>query len=179
MCIYIIYTETTGPVAPPCFCLNGGFCQDRTCVCPSEWAGPFCDIGQYKQGSTCNWCYVCGSLCFGKLLTPLLSPQPCSARSGMQAVTRFVLLGEAVFFTHFCHSFEWVIYLGKILGVSAACGLFLANLAFVWIPLFEHHSDLKIWVRSQGSVLLSLDLPVPRGHYSAQYSALPMGTQYP
>lgn len=154
-------------MVPPCFCLNGGFCQDRACVCPNEWVGQFCDIGQYKQGSTSKWCYVCSSLCFGRLMTPLLSPHHCSAGSGVQAVMWFVLLGEAVYFTHFCHSFEWVIYLGKILRVSAVCGLFLANLAFVWIPLFQHHSDLKIWVRSQGPVFLSLDLLVPRGRYSA------------
>ncbi|XP_040516201.1 adhesion G-protein coupled receptor G7 isoform X1 [Gallus gallus] len=45
------HKETTGPVAPPCFCLNGGFCQDRTCVCPSEWAGPFCDIVNFCEDS--------------------------------------------------------------------------------------------------------------------------------
>ncbi|XP_031410958.1 adhesion G-protein coupled receptor G7 [Meleagris gallopavo] len=38
------HKETTGPVVPPCFCLNGGFCQDEACVCPNEWAGQFCDI---------------------------------------------------------------------------------------------------------------------------------------
>ncbi|OXB61566.1 hypothetical protein ASZ78_010423, partial [Callipepla squamata] len=46
---------TTGP---PCSCLNGGFCQDSACVCPSEWAGPFCDIECVFLYSFCtvNFC---------------------------------------------------------------------------------------------------------------------------
>ncbi|XP_031468934.1 adhesion G-protein coupled receptor G7 [Phasianus colchicus] len=45
------HKETTGPVVPPCFCLNGGFCQDRACVCPNEWTGQFCDIVNFCEDS--------------------------------------------------------------------------------------------------------------------------------
>ncbi|NXL84735.1 AGRG7 protein, partial [Alectura lathami] len=43
------HTETPGP---PCFCLNGGVCQDGTCVCPSEWVGSFCEIVNFCEDST-------------------------------------------------------------------------------------------------------------------------------
>lgn len=55
------------------------------------------------------------------------------------------LLGEPV-------SCKWGIYLGKTLLVSTVCGLFLANWAFVWIPVFTDHTDLKIWLRPQWPV---------------------------
>lgn len=89
--------------------------------------------------------------------TPLLwetpdlpsSPENCSAGLELQAETWLFFLGEPVSFTHFCCSFKWVLHLGKTLEVSTICGMFLANLAFVWILLFEDHSDLNIWFRPQ------------------------------
>ncbi|NXK49822.1 AGRG7 protein, partial [Chauna torquata] len=46
------HKETTGPVEPTCFCLNGGVCQDGACVCPSEWVGSFCEIVNFCEAST-------------------------------------------------------------------------------------------------------------------------------
>ncbi|KGL98573.1 putative G-protein coupled receptor 128, partial [Charadrius vociferus] len=45
-------TDTTGPVVPPCFCLNGGVCQDGACVCPEEWVGSVCEIVNFCEAST-------------------------------------------------------------------------------------------------------------------------------
>lgn len=98
---------------------------------------------------------------------PFLLLTPCSAGSDLQAVPCLFLLGEPVFFTQF----KGVIYLGKTLQVSTICSLFLANLAVVWIPLFEDHSDLKIWFRPQWPLLPCLDLPCVWGHHPPQHPA--------
>ncbi|NXS97244.1 AGRG7 protein, partial [Jacana jacana] len=45
-------TEPTEPGAPPCFCLNGGDCQDGDCVCPEEWVGSLCEIVNFCEAST-------------------------------------------------------------------------------------------------------------------------------
>ncbi|KFQ31395.1 putative G-protein coupled receptor 128, partial [Merops nubicus] len=47
-------TEPTGPVVPPCFCLNGGVCQEAACMCPAEWVGPLCEIVNFCEASTCT-----------------------------------------------------------------------------------------------------------------------------
>uniref|UniRef100_A0A8B9DQS7 Adhesion G protein-coupled receptor G7 n=1 Tax=Anser cygnoides TaxID=8845 RepID=A0A8B9DQS7_ANSCY len=44
-CQETIKIEITETVVPPCFCHNGGICQDGACVCPDEWIGLLCDIG--------------------------------------------------------------------------------------------------------------------------------------
>ncbi|NXN20770.1 AGRG7 protein, partial [Nycticryphes semicollaris] len=45
-------TDTTKPGTPPCFCLNGGVCQDGACVCPEEWVGSLCEIVNFCEVST-------------------------------------------------------------------------------------------------------------------------------
>ncbi|NXN66362.1 AGRG7 protein, partial [Himantopus himantopus] len=45
---------TAEPVAPPCYCLNGGVCQDGACVCPEEWVGSLCEIVNFCEASTCT-----------------------------------------------------------------------------------------------------------------------------
>ncbi|NXJ61483.1 AGRG7 protein, partial [Rostratula benghalensis] len=45
-------TDTTEPETPPCFCLNGGVCQDEDCVCPEEWVGSLCEIVNFCEVST-------------------------------------------------------------------------------------------------------------------------------
>ncbi|KAM6381909.1 adhesion G-protein coupled receptor G7 [Alca torda] len=45
-------TDTTEPVAPPCFCLNGGICRDGACLCPEEWVGSLCEIVNFCEAST-------------------------------------------------------------------------------------------------------------------------------
>ncbi|KAM6420944.1 adhesion G-protein coupled receptor G7 [Pluvialis apricaria] len=47
-------TDTTEPVTPPCFCLNGGICRDGACVCPEEWVGSFCEIVNFCEASNCT-----------------------------------------------------------------------------------------------------------------------------
>ncbi|XP_012961551.2 adhesion G-protein coupled receptor G7 [Anas platyrhynchos] len=46
------HTEITETVVPPCFCHNGGICQDGACVCPDEWIGLLCDIVNFCEAST-------------------------------------------------------------------------------------------------------------------------------
>uniref|UniRef100_A0A8C3B2J3 Adhesion G protein-coupled receptor G7 n=1 Tax=Cairina moschata TaxID=8855 RepID=A0A8C3B2J3_CAIMO len=46
------HTEITENVVPPCFCRNGGICQDGACVCPDEWIGLLCDIANFCEAST-------------------------------------------------------------------------------------------------------------------------------
>ncbi|KAM6097721.1 adhesion G-protein coupled receptor G7 [Theristicus caerulescens] len=45
-------TDTTELVVRPCFCLNGGICQDGACVCPEEWVGYLCEIVNFCEAST-------------------------------------------------------------------------------------------------------------------------------
>ncbi|NXH19622.1 AGRG7 protein, partial [Bucco capensis] len=45
-------TDTTEPVVPPCFCLNGGICRDGACMCPEEWVGSLCEIVNFCEAST-------------------------------------------------------------------------------------------------------------------------------
>ncbi|NXP15475.1 AGRG7 protein, partial [Thinocorus orbignyianus] len=45
-------TDTTGPEAPPCFCLNSGVCLNGACVCPEEWVGSLCEIVNFCKAST-------------------------------------------------------------------------------------------------------------------------------
>ena len=73
---FFIYTDTTQPVVPPCFCFNGGICQDGVCVYPEEWVGSLCEIGQYKPGSMGSWRHFWEPLCFGRplILPPGLDP---------------------------------------------------------------------------------------------------------
>ncbi|XP_068273419.1 adhesion G-protein coupled receptor G7 [Nyctibius grandis] len=47
-------TDTTESVVPPCFCLNGGVCQDGACVCPEEWVGSLCELVNFCEASTCT-----------------------------------------------------------------------------------------------------------------------------
>ncbi|NXA25884.1 AGRG7 protein, partial [Ibidorhyncha struthersii] len=58
LCIWQIIlrfeTDTTEPVAPPCYCLNGGICRDGACVCPEEWVGSLCEIVNFCEASTCT-----------------------------------------------------------------------------------------------------------------------------
>ncbi|KFQ20567.1 putative G-protein coupled receptor 128, partial [Mesitornis unicolor] len=45
-------TDTTDSVVPPCFCLNGGICQNGACMCPEEWVGSLCEIVNFCEAST-------------------------------------------------------------------------------------------------------------------------------
>ncbi|NXY45108.1 AGRG7 protein, partial [Ceuthmochares aereus] len=45
-------TDTTESMVPPCFCLNGGICQDGACVCPEEWVGSLCEIVNFCEASS-------------------------------------------------------------------------------------------------------------------------------
>lgn len=154
------------PWNPPCFYLNSSSSGDGTGVCPEEWAGSPCHMGQYKPGSMGSWNHFWEHLHFGRSLT-FPAAEICSAGSDLQAMLWFFLLGEAMFVTHL----RGIMHLEKTLHISTICILFLANLAIVWIPLFEDHSDLKIWFTSQWPVLLHLDLPRVWGHRPPQHPA--------
>ncbi|NWR73994.1 AGRG7 protein, partial [Centropus unirufus] len=45
-------TDTTESMVPPCFCFNGGVCQDGACLCPEEWVGSLCEIVNFCEAST-------------------------------------------------------------------------------------------------------------------------------
>lgn len=68
---FFIYTDTTQPIVPPCPCLNSDVCQDGACVCPEEWVGALCEIGQYKAGTMGSWRHFWEPFCFRR---PLIFP---------------------------------------------------------------------------------------------------------
>ncbi|NWX14871.1 AGRG7 protein, partial [Aegotheles bennettii] len=47
-------TDTTVSTVPPCYCVNGGICQDGTCMCSEEWVGSLCEIVNFCEASTCT-----------------------------------------------------------------------------------------------------------------------------
>ncbi|NWU89118.1 AGRG7 protein, partial [Upupa epops] len=53
LCIWqLVLRFRTESEVPPCFCLNGGTCQDGACVCPEEWVGPLCETVNFCEAST-------------------------------------------------------------------------------------------------------------------------------
>ncbi|KAM4683521.1 LOW QUALITY PROTEIN: adhesion G-protein coupled receptor G7 [Amazona ochrocephala] len=62
------YTDSTESEVPPCFCLSGGICQDRACVCPEEWVGSLC---QYKPGNNTS---IAIRMCSRQVKIPTLEP---------------------------------------------------------------------------------------------------------
>lgn len=155
---FFICTGSTESTEPLCFSLHSGGSGNGAWVCPEEWVGSLCHTDQHTP-SMGSWHHFWEHPYSGRSLA-FPAAEICSAGSDPQAVLWLFLLCEAVFFTHL----KGIIHLGKALQVLTICGQFLANLAVVWILLFEDHSDLKIWFRSQWPVLPCLDLPCVWGH---------------